>query len=134
MAERFKFNDEEENIDESDNQQDDLEKEYYDNTDYSYTKSKNKKRPKTKSKNKKRPKTKKVTRKKTKTKVKKKKNGRSKISTFFITLLILLLIAGAGVGGYFAYEIQPMILHQMKIQIQIQQLKQNKKTWHLPSF
>ena len=48
MAERFKFNDEEENIDENDNQQDDLEKEYYDNTDYSYTKSKNKKRPKTK--------------------------------------------------------------------------------------
>ena len=48
MAERFKFNDEEENIDESDNQQDDLEKEYYDNTDYSHTKSKNKKRPKTK--------------------------------------------------------------------------------------
>ena len=44
MAERFKFNDEEENIDENDNQQDDLEKEYYDNTDYSYTKSKNKKR------------------------------------------------------------------------------------------
>ena len=42
MAERFKFNDEEENIDENDNQQDDLEKEYYDNTDYSYTKSKNK--------------------------------------------------------------------------------------------
>ena len=32
MAERFKFNDEEENIDENDNQQDDLEKEYYDNT------------------------------------------------------------------------------------------------------
>ena len=28
MAERFKFNDEEENIDENDNQQDDLEKEY----------------------------------------------------------------------------------------------------------
>jgi hypothetical protein len=27
MAERFKFNDEEENIDENDNQQDDLEKE-----------------------------------------------------------------------------------------------------------
>ena len=48
MAERFKFNDEEENIDENDDQQDDLEKEYYDNTDYSYTKSKNKKRPKTK--------------------------------------------------------------------------------------
>ena len=48
MAERFKFNDEEENIDENDNQQDDLEKEYYDNTDYSYTKSENKKRPKTK--------------------------------------------------------------------------------------
>ena len=44
MAERFKFNDEEENIDENDNQQNDLEKEYYDNTDYSYTKSKNKKR------------------------------------------------------------------------------------------
>lgn len=43
MAERFKFNDEEENIDENDNQQDDLEKEYYDNTDYSYTKSENKK-------------------------------------------------------------------------------------------
>ena len=42
MAERFKFNDEEENIDENDNQQDDLEKEYYDNTDYSYTKSKSK--------------------------------------------------------------------------------------------
>ena len=41
MAERFKFNDEEENIDENDNQQDDLEKEYYDNTDYSYTKSEN---------------------------------------------------------------------------------------------
>lgn len=40
MAERFKFNDEEENIDENDNQQDDLEKEYYDNTDYSYTKNK----------------------------------------------------------------------------------------------
>ena len=29
MAERFKFNDEEENIDENDDQQDDLEKEYY---------------------------------------------------------------------------------------------------------
>ena len=114
MAERFKFNDEKENIDENDNQQDDLEKEYYDNTDYSYTK------------NKKRPKTKKVTRKKTKTKVKKKKNGRSKISTFLITLLILLLIAGAGVGGYFAYE------HYQDQQKQINQLEkqvdqQNKR-------
>ena len=43
MAERFTFNDEKENIDENDNQQDDLEKEYNDNTDYYYTK--NKKRP-----------------------------------------------------------------------------------------
>ena len=50
MAERFKFNDEEEKIDVNDNQQDDLEKEYYDNTDYSYTKSKNKKSNMTKRK------------------------------------------------------------------------------------
>ena len=32
------------------------------------------------------------------------------------------------------HKIQLMILHQMKIQIQIQQLKQNKKTWQMPSF
>ena len=38
MAERFKFNDEEENIDENDNQQDDLEKEYYDIYQLDYAK------------------------------------------------------------------------------------------------
>ena len=49
--------------------------------------------------------------------MKKKKNGRSKVSTFFITLLILLLIIGAGVGGYFAYE------HYQDQQKQINQLE-----------
>ena len=90
---RFQFNDDEE-IENSNINNDDIET--FDNDDERLDYSNNKKREKNK--------TKKVTKRKTKTKVKKQKEGRSKITTFFMILLILLLIGSGAVGAYFVYR------------------------------
>ena len=73
------------------------------NEDESEDKSKKDNKQK-RAKKKKVTKTKRKNKTKVKTKVKKEKRGRSVFSTLIIFLLILIVIAGICVGGYFAYE------------------------------